>query len=229
MTGRKDFLFKGFSHQTLGFLRNLEENNNKLWFEANKQDYTKHLLEPLQNLVSDLGPYMLAIDPYFEVTPAVNKTISRMHRDTRFSKDISPYKITIWITFKRPAKEWQDAPAYFLELCQDYYRYGMGFYSARKDTIDKFREVMDKNPQEFAKAFSHYQKQKIFVIEGEKYKRILDASKPAEILDWYQRKNLYLVCNRTIDERLFSHDLLHDLINGFELLAPLYHYLGKLK
>mgnify|MGYP001567660317 CR=1 FL=1 len=58
-------------------------------------------------------------------------------KDTRFSKDKSPFKCTMWITFKRPNKEWKGAPAYFFEIPTESYRYGMGFYSAGKETMDK--------------------------------------------------------------------------------------------
>ncbi len=235
LSGKKDganqnrIVFNGFSPETLDFLRSLQANNNKTWFEAHKPDYQERLLKPLQDLVLDLSGFMLAIDPYFEVTPAVGKTISRIYRDTRFSKDKSPYKSTMWITFKRPNKDWQDMPAYFFEICPDSYRFGMGFYSASRDTMDRFRAMIDGKPQEFFKAISFYPKQQVFVVEGEKYKRRLDESKPEEILNWYQRKNLYLVCNRRIDNRLFSRELLDDLISGFGLIAPFYHYLWKTK
>lgn len=217
--------FEGFSPKTLEFLRNLEANNNKAWFEAHRQEYQEHLLQPLQDLVVDLSGFMLTIDPYFETTPAINKTISRIHRDTRFSRDKSPYRNTMWITFKRPRKDWKDAPAYFFEVSPDSYRYGMGFYSASKGTMDRFRERIDKEPQEFLKVISFYSKQQVFAVEGDKYKRTLDESKPEEIQEWYQRRNLYLVCNRRDDDRLLSSRLLDDLIEGFALVAPLYHYL----
>jgi len=217
--------FEGFSPETLAFLRNLEANNNKVWFEAHRQDYQAYLLQPLQDLVVELGGFMLTIDPYFETTPAINKTISRIHRDTRFSRDKSPYRSTMWITFKRPRKAWKDAPAYFFEISPDSYRYGMGFYSASKGTMDRFRERIDKEPQEFLEVVSFYSKQQVFVVEGDEYKRILDESKPEEIQEWYQRRNLYLVCNRKSDDRLFSSGLVDDLIWGFGLVAPLYHYL----
>ncbi|MEW6457318.1 MAG: DUF2461 family protein [Acidobacteriota bacterium] len=72
-----------------------------------------------------------------------------------------------WIVFKRPNKDWKDAPAYFFEISPDSYRYGMGFYSASPDTMDRFREMIDKKPKEFLKAISFYAKQQIFVVEGE--------------------------------------------------------------
>ncbi|MBL7073807.1 DUF2461 domain-containing protein [candidate division KSB1 bacterium] len=229
MDNKKACMFYGFSPKTSDFLKNLKVNNNKVWFESHRQNYQKYLLEPLRNLVVDIGEFMLTIDPYFEISPAVNKTISRIYRDTRFSKQKSLYKTTMWITFKRPNKDWKDAPAYFFEISPDSYRYGMGFYSASKDTMDRFREMIDKKPKEFLKAISFYSKQRVFVVEGEKYRRILDDNKPEEIQNWYQRRNLYLVCNRKIDNCLFSRELVGDLMFGFGLVSPFYHYLWKLK
>lgn len=222
---KKSKTYRGFSKNTIAFLKKLRENNNKPWFESHKQDYENYLLSPLKNLVADLSDLMFSIDSDFEISPAVNKTISRIHRDTRFSKDKSPYKTSHWITFKKPRKDWKDAPAYFFEITPDSYRYGMGFYGAGPDTMARFRELIDKNPKEFQEAITFFPKQKTFVLEGEKYKRILDGTKTKEIQDWRQRKNLYLVCNNKINDGLFSNKLALDLISGFSSLAGLYNFL----
>ncbi len=222
--------FNGFSRKTLKFLKSLEANNNKTWFQKHRADYEEYVLQPLRDLVTDLGDFMLDIDPCFEITPAVNKTISRIYRDTRFSKDKSPFRSTVWITFKNQNKDWTTlVSGYFFELSVNSYRYGMGFYNAAPAIMSKFREIIDENPEEFLKVISFFAKQRTFVLEGEKYKRIIDKSKPKQIQDWYQRKNMYLVCNRKIDDKLFSYKLIENLIYGFGLIAPLYHYLQKIK
>jgi uncharacterized protein (TIGR02453 family) len=221
--------FYGFSRKTLKFLRDLKANNNKSWFEAHRADYEEFVLGHLCDLVMDLGDFMLDIDPRFEITPAVNKTISRIYRDTRFLKDKSPFRSTVWITFKNRSKDWTTRVCgYFFELSVDSYRYGMGFYNAAPAIMSKFREVIDENPEEFNKVISFFPKQHTFVLEGEKYKRIIDKSKPEEIQHWYQRKNMYLVCNRKIDDALFSSKLVDDLIAGFNMIAPFYHYLQSI-
>ena len=230
MTKNEKENFPGFSQKTLEFLTDLSENNNKIWFEEHRYDYNEYLMKPLRNLVIDLGEFMLAaIDPYLDVNPAINRTISKIYRDIRFSNDKSPFKSTMWITFKRPNKDWKDEPTYFFEISPAFYRYGMGFYCASKDTMDKFREVMDKKPKEFMKSISFLSKQNTFVLEGGKYKRLIDKNKPEEIQQWYQRRNLYLVCNRPIEKRLFSRKLIDDLISGFEIIAPFYHFLWNIK
>lgn len=221
--------FTGFSQQTLDFLRSLKENNSKAWFEANKPIYREYLLQPLQNLVAELGEAMLDIDPAFETRPAIDKTISRIYRDTRFSLDKSLFKNNMWITFKRPSKDWKDAPCFYFEIFPDRYRYGMGYYSASKNTMDRFREAIDENPGEFLDAISCYRNQNLFQLEGEKYKRLIKNDYPPVIQEWYQWKSFYLACNKKIDGILFSSKLIDELIFGFMMLKPLYQYLVKLK
>ncbi|HZD59717.1 MAG TPA: DUF2461 domain-containing protein [Anaerolineae bacterium] len=135
MRSERERMFRGFSLEAIEFLSGLEINNDKVWFEKNKHIYEKFLLEPLRHLVMDLSAFMASIDPYFETSPAVGKTISRIYRDTRFSNNKSPFKRTMWITFKRPNKNWQDAPAHFFEIAPYSYRYGMGYYCASKSTM----------------------------------------------------------------------------------------------
>jgi uncharacterized protein (TIGR02453 family) len=223
-----DSHFTGFTPETIHFLQSLRTHNTKSWFEAHRRDYQRHLLQPLQGLVTDLSEFMLTIDPWFETRPLIDKTISRIYRDTRFTKDKSPYKTRMWITFKRLSKDWKDAPAYFFEISPEGYRYGMGFYSASRATMARFREVMDTKPAEFADATAFYAQQDTFILAGEQYKRILDENKPAALQAWYQRKNLYLVCRRPAEERLFRPDLVQVLETGFGMLAPFYHFLRKI-
>ncbi len=72
MTEEEGRKFKGFSPKTLKFLRGLKVNNNKAWFQEHRADYEEYVLQPLRDLVTDLGDFMLDIDPYFEITPSVN-------------------------------------------------------------------------------------------------------------------------------------------------------------
>lgn len=221
--------FDGFMPETVQFLNDLFHNNNKAWFERHKGDYIKYVLEPLADLVDALSKTMLTIDPMLETLPLVNKTISRIYRDVRFSRDKSPYRTTAWIVFKRACKDWQDTPAYFMEISPFSYRFGMGFYSASKTTMDKIRWEIDNHLETFVDAVSFCNQQQTFVVEGERYKRIINNRILEELLFWYQRKNLYLVCNRKIDETLFSPRIPDDLLTGFKELAPFYQYLWRMK
>ena len=218
--------FEGFSPKAFRFLRDIKSHNDKTWFEAHLGEYEQFLLQPLRDLVTDLGDFMLGIDLSFEVAPAVNKTISRIFRDTRFSKDKSPLRDCMWITFKRSGKDWARwSVGYFLEINATWYRYGLGFYDAAPDIMAQFRRQLDEEPDAFLKAIDWFADQDIFALEGETYKRVKGKDQPDSIRAWYNHKSFYLCCNRKNDRAIRSPQLVDDLISGFGITAPLYHYL----
>lgn len=76
---------------------------------------------------------------------------------------------------------------------------------------------------------SFYSQQNEFIIEGERYKRPLKTDFPQDVRarsdqldDWYQRKSLYLVCNRWVEGQGIPTGWSDDLWRGFQTLAPLY-------
>lgn len=220
-------MFSGFSYDTIDFLKGLQDNNNKQWFEENRDKYSEYLLEPMKELACELSPLMLSIDPMFEVKPA--KVISRINRDIRFSKDKRPYRANMWIAFKRVYLDWKAEPCYFFEIFPDCYRFGMGFYNIPKETLQKLRNMIDEETKEFRKVYSLYEKQSTFIMEGEKYKRIMNPELSDKLNDWYQRKEIYLTCNRQIDEQLFSSRLVDNISEGFRLIEPIYGFFMSLR
>ena len=225
-TTHDERVFEGFSPKAFAFLKSIRTHNDKSWFEAHRDEYDRYLLGPLRALVTDMADFMLGIDLSFEVAPAVNKTISRIYRDTRFSKDKSPLRDCMWVVFKRPGKEWARYSAgYFLEINATWYRYGLGFYDAAPEVMAQFRRQIDEHPEIFLKAIDWFGKQNTFALEGETYKRPKGPDKPEPIRTWYNHKSFYLTCNRKIDAAIRSPQLVDDLVSGFGMTAPLYHYL----
>lgn len=221
--------FRGFLPETFRFLLELEFNNSKPWFEENKPDYLKNVVEPFKHLVKDLSGYMLAIDPEFETRAEVGKTISRIYRDLRFSKNKTPYKSSVWITFRRTGRDWLLDPCFFFEITPYLYRYGMGFYTTSRETLNRLRELIDDEDPEFLEAYRLYRNQNIFTMEGERYKKLYAGQKSEELLEWYQRKNIFFMCTRKPEERLFHSSLVDDIKHDFKLLVPLYRFLWKIK
>ncbi len=219
--------FTGFSAQSFAFLRGLRANNNKEWFVSHRDEYQLFIVQPLQALVESLAPSMLRIDPLLEVSPTVNKTISRINRDIRFAKDKSPYKTNQWLAFKRPSKEWQHHPAYFFELSPESYRFGMGFYCADRATMDRLRADVDENPQTFLQAIEFFATGQ-FALQGERYKRPLKADMPPALQDWYNSKTFYLVSSYPVEPQGIPATLADELASAFAVLAPLYRYLAAL-
>lgn len=229
MDKMENYNFKGFLPETFQFLLELEFNNSKPWFQENKPDYLKYVVEPFKQLVIDLSGYMLSIDPGFETRAEVSKTISRIYRDVRFSKNKTPYKSSVWITFRRVGRDWVLDPCFFFEITPYLYRYGMGFYTTSRETLNRLRELIDDEAPEFLEADRLYRSQNVFTMEGERYKKLYAGQKSEELLEWYQRKNIFFMCTRKPEERLFHSALVDDIKHDFELLVPLYRFLWKIK
>jgi uncharacterized protein (TIGR02453 family) len=215
--------FTGFSQESIEFLKDISSNNNKIWFEDHKDLYQKHLLNPFKALVNDLTPTMLEIDNLFETRPAINKTISRIYRDIRFSKDKSPYKSRVWLTFKYPSKNWHNTPAYFFELNAETFIYGMGYFYAKPATMQNLREFIDKKPADFEKIIKPLQSSSNFELSGDKYKRLLREDLSKKISAWYQRKNIYLISENSNNRLLFSKQLVDKLCSDFKSLETIYN------
>ena len=89
----------------------------------------------------------------------------------------------------------------------------------------EFRARIDDNPKAFLKAVAWFQDQDVFKLEGETYKRPKGSDRPEPIRTWYNHKSFYLSCSRKIDKAILSQQLVDDLMQGFGMAAPLYHYL----
>ncbi|MCL2897898.1 DUF2461 domain-containing protein [Brenneria tiliae] len=219
--------FNGFSQRGLTFLQQVRQYNDKAWFDEHRDIYDRQLVAPFRALVDELSLTMLQIDDHFETRPAIGKTLSRIHRDTRFSHDKSRYRSQMWLTFKRTRKDWTDAPVYFFEIAPDFWRYGLGYYSATRNTMELFRQTLRGNPQRFLAAASCLQHR--FKLEGDSYKRPLIKEQPPELADWYNRKSFAAICTRQDMEALFSAELAATLAQGFTQLEPLYRYLREIE
>lgn len=216
-----------FSRESIAFLSEVKRQNSKEWYDKNKSIYKTHLLEPFQNLVESLTPTMQSIDPHIEVNPAIGKTISRIYRDTRFSKDKSRFRDRMWLTFKRDKKHWIDSPVYFFEIRPDGFYYGLGYYAATRATMDRVRENIIRRENEFRHATAHLLP--MFELAGEAYKRHLQPEQPEEIATWYNRKSFSVMKESHDIVELFKPQLVNSLADAFTQLAPLYSFLIRVE
>jgi len=216
-----------FSRESTTFLQELMENNNREWFQDNKERYTNFLINPFKQLVISLSEFMLNIDPEFVVEPKVDKTISRINKDIRFSKDKSPYKTHIFITFKKKDKEWNSKPTFFLEVGPARYSYGMGMLMPNPNSMKSVREYIDSDPKSFEKLLSSYSYSDVFKIKGDSYTK-KKSPHSDKINEFYLKKNIFFSKSRSNDDGLYSDELYKCVIEDLELIAPLYHQLNKM-
>ena len=86
-----------FTRATFAFLKDLKENNDRDWFAENKPRYEEHVKAAALRLIEDFGPHLRKLSPHFQATP---RSLFRIYRDTRFSRDKSPYKTAIGVHFR---------------------------------------------------------------------------------------------------------------------------------
>lgn len=218
-------LFKGFNEKGIQFLKDLAANNNKPWFELNRNIYDEYLLKPMKELATDLGPLLKSIDPEIETTPVIDKTISRIYRDIRFSSDKSPYRADLWLSFKRPVKLWGNVPEFYFYFSPEEYQYGMGFYSATPASMQKIRSYTVSFPERFMKIMDYYNSQKVFVLAGDEYKKHIVNPLPPVYQSWFRKKNLYTNCTKKIDRSFFSVSLKEELEEAVKVNTELYNFL----
>lgn len=217
--------FQGFSDDTLKFFRRLDRNNNREWYAEHKDEYVKLAQEPMRQLVAELGPVLQEIDPQAIVDP--KRVISRVYRDTRFSRNKAPYRPRIWCAFKRNVERWSETPVYFFEVEQTQYTFGMGMYCAPALMMRRFRDKIDKDPDEFLSIIESIRRSRSMGLQSEKYKRPLPHEHGPVVDPWYQSKNIAVMGFREPDKTLFSAKLADMLIERFITLKPLYDYLWK--
>lgn len=217
--------FSGLPEGLPAFLGQLAANNERAWFLDHKPEYEAVVQHPLRQLVAALAPAMLEIDAGFNTNPK-GAAVSRIHRDVRFSRDKSPYRINQWICFKRPGEGWQARPAYFLEIGPAGWRFGMGCYAAPPAATKALRAAILARPERFLAALEQA-RDAGFAIEGEAYARpsLPDGLAPL-LAEWIARKSAYVVANRPLEPLLFSGELVSELTARWRALAPLYALLG---
>lgn len=212
-------MFSGFTTQTIDFLWNIRFNNNKSWFEAHKEEYNTVLKKPMQELAEET--YNLFIANHNDLN--VRLHISRIYRDARRPNLHGPYKDCLWFTIRQHADEWTDKPAFWFELTPEAWSYGMGYYSARPQTMENLRAHIDNNPKPLLLLDKEMKQQSEFVIEGCDYARPkCDPENP--LATWYNKKSFSLIHEEKINEVLFSPNLVNRLTQGFSFLVPFYKY-----
>lgn len=132
----------GFPPETQTFLRNLSKHNAKPWFDEHRADYERFYLEPAVAFVSAIGPKLKKLAPAIQFEPRVNGSIMRINRDTRFSKDKSPYKTHLDMWFWQGKEKGWDMPGYFLRIEADKVTAGAGMHHFQGEHLEAYRRAV---------------------------------------------------------------------------------------
>lgn len=137
--------FDGFPLELKSFLVGLEANNNRAWFADHRSAYDDHVIAPAKAFVAAMAVQLAKIDPRFVAEPKVNGSIRRLHRDTRFSKDKTPFSPRLHLIFwigDHPLK----SPGFHLVIAARTYGFGAGHWGFEPAQLARFRAQVS-NPK----------------------------------------------------------------------------------
>jgi uncharacterized protein (TIGR02453 family) len=171
-----------FSRELFEFLADLRENNDREWFAANKHRYEQHLLEPALDFIEAFAPRLEKISPHFRADPRPSGgSLFRIYRDTRFSKDKSPYKTNVGIHFRHERAKDAHAPGYYLHIGPGEVFAGGGIWHPDTEAATRIREAIVADPQRWKRAAHGGAFAKQLELGGESLKRVpswADAEHP---------------------------------------------------
>ena len=213
-------MFQGFTDETVDFMWGIRFNNEKRWFEANKQTYLDHFYKPMKELGDELYDHISGqLSDY-----GLMGKVSRIYRDARRLHGRGPYKESLWFSVEQPSEQWTAHPTLWFELSPDGWCCGMGYYMPKPLTMAKLRARIDRDPQTMEALTRRLNGQQELTLETEDYKRPRAAA-PSPLLEpWYKMKSFSILHQDKLTEELFSREIVDHLKRDFEFLLPYYDY-----
>ena len=214
-------MFNGYSTETVDFLWGIRFNNNREWFQANKDSYTKFLYHPTK----ELGAHIF--EPFLD-TPGLLCKVSRIYRDARLHPP-TPYKESLWICIRQDVEWWAENPCLYFEINPDEVHYGFFIWKMRTSAMEDFRKHITAYPDEFLQLIKTTEEAVGQPITAELYKRPKPTDNP-DLERFFAWKG-QIGCTRSeeFSEATFGPELADRGLDFFIKLIPLYDYFNKFK
>lgn len=213
-----------FTPGFFAFLRDLERHNDRDWFAANRERYASDVEQPLLAFIGDFAPRLRAISPAFAADRRrVGGSMFRIHRDTRFSHDKSPFKTWTAARFAHQARrKMKSVPGFYVHLGPTECFGGGGVYHTEMPALTRIRQHIVASPKTWAAVLSTG-----VTIEGEKLKRAPAGFDPAhEHIEDLKRKDLYTLTEFS-EADVVADGFLDRFTGSCERAAPLVEFLTK--
>jgi uncharacterized protein (TIGR02453 family) len=186
-------LFPGFPEEGIAFLRSLAKNNNREWFQERKPVFERSVKSPMEQLVDALNTHLVKFAPQYITEP--KKAVYRIYRDTRFSKDKTPYKTHIAASLTRAGMEKHISAGFYCSVSPDQIEVAGGIYMPGTDQLRAIRSYLSDNHAELRELLSSRSLHKLMgELYGERMARTprgFEQDHPAQDLLRYKHWVLY--------------------------------------
>lgn len=217
--------FDGFPPEGLKFLRQLKKNNNREWFGSHKSDYENFVKLPMQAFVAALAGPMGKLAPEVDVHP--KRSMFRIYRDTRFSKNKTPYKTHVASVFHLHG-HWQESAGFYVHVEPGGVYVGGGIYMPDSKQLKEIRTALVERPKEFLSIVEDPKFVKRFgAIEAEKLRRIPHGF-PADhwMGEWLKYKQ-FIAGVEWKDKECLSPGFVEKVLGVYSDLLPLIRFLNE--
>jgi uncharacterized protein (TIGR02453 family) len=220
--------FPGFSRRMPAFFRGLAANNTREWFAAHKEEYEDHVRRPLIELTALLNDALrkFAVD-YVVADPA--RAPYRIYRDTRFSKDKTPYKTHAGVTFPHRGLPKHAGGGFYFSVSHREVEIAGGVYMPGPEELAAIRQAIAADPREFRRlAEDRRLVRRMGRMQGEKLKRPPKGCEDADpaVAEYLKHKQFYWYITMPAAQAL-SPRLGKTLLDHFRLMAPVVDWLSQ--
>lgn len=193
-----------FSRESIAFLTELKNNNNRDWFSENKTRYEEQVLDVALRFIQSMQDPLAEFAPRFTAIPKrMGGSLMRVYRDTRFSKNKTPYKTNIGIQFRHEQAKDVHAPGYYVHIDPDQVFLGAGMWRPASEALHGIRQRILDKPAEWERVRDDKKFKRQFKLGGESLTRPprgFDKEHP-QITD-IKRKDFIAIKSMTLEEAL---------------------------
>jgi uncharacterized protein (TIGR02453 family) len=218
--------FSTFPTEGLRFLRLLKRNNNREWFQEHKSIYETHVKRPTHQLIEALGHDFRNFAPEMIASPKVSAY--RIHRDTRFSKDKSPYKTNVAAVFPPAGLGKHEGAAFYLQIAPSELLIGGGLYMPFPEDLRAVRQHIAENTNAWRRIVQAQAFRKMFgSIGGEQLARVPRGFSTDHPAAEYLRYKQFLAGRTFPGDVATSPRFYKTVIETFQGMLPFIRFLNE--
>ncbi|HEX4077960.1 MAG TPA: DUF2461 domain-containing protein [Rhizomicrobium sp.] len=219
--------FRGFPKDFFAFFRELKENNERAWFESNKQRFRDSVQAPMSDFIAAMAPRLAKVSKHFTADPRPNGgSMFRIYRDVRFAKDKRPYKEHAACHFRHALGKDAHAPGFYMHFAPDEVFFGGGLWMPPPDALAKIRESIAGKSATWKKVLENAKFRAHFgTVRGEALTRPPRGFDPGHpLIEDIKKKSFYAMREKT-PKLAGSPALIDEVADTFASLSPLMKFL----
>jgi uncharacterized protein (TIGR02453 family) len=218
--------FDGFPAGTMKFLKQLKQNNDRDWFNENKPRYESHVREPALAFIEAMQKPMGRLSECVDVVPKkVGGSLMRVYRDTRFSKDKTPYKTNVGIQFRHMAGKDVHSPGFYVHIEPGEVFLGAGIWHPDSTALAAIRDRIDEDPAVWKRVRDRKAFRSHFALTGDSLKRPPRGFDPEHpMIEDLKRKD-FIGVGQLEPKSIESPDFVTDTAQAFKVAIPFVRFL----